>query len=117
MNYVTERNELYVLLTINEKKLDTMNAPDLKTELFNHFNLGAKNMVIDLGSVSYTDSSGLSALLVGNRLFQEKGLFVLLSIHKNVRKLLEICHLDDKLIISESQEDAIQMIKKLNSDN
>jgi hypothetical protein len=47
--------------------------PTLKTELITLHAEGAKSIILDLSEVNYTDSSGLSSLLVGNRTFHQDG--------------------------------------------
>jgi anti-anti-sigma factor len=65
MKYTIDKQEKYSLLRLHEEKLDSSVAPGLKSELITLHAEGVKNIVLDLAEVKYTDSSGLSALLVG----------------------------------------------------
>ena len=59
----------------------------------------------------YTDSSGLSALLVGNRtIHQNGGLFVLACMSDHVMKLIKISQLDGVLNILPSVEEAVDAV-------
>lgn len=59
---------------------------------------GCVNMLLDLSPVSYIDSSGLSALLVGNRLCAGSGgKVVLTGLTPFVTGLLQISRLDSLL--------------------
>ena len=72
MKYEIEKNDLYYILTPKEEKIDSVLAPSLKADLITYEVEGAKNIIIDLKNVKFMDSSGLSAMLVGNRTFREK---------------------------------------------
>ena len=71
MKYSVDKQEKYTLLRLDEDKLDSNIAPQLKSEMVTLHAEGVRNIVLDLSEVKYTDSSGLSALLVGNRILQE----------------------------------------------
>ncbi len=58
----------YKLISINKEILDAPLASKIKWEFRNYFeNSFNKNNILDLSNVSYSDSSGLSALLVFSR--------------------------------------------------
>ena len=72
---------------------------------------GAKNILIDLESVRYCDSSGLSALLIGRRLCNEvNGSFILSSLQASVQKLIFISQLDTVLSIKDSLDEALNTV-------
>ena len=73
MKYTIDKKDKYCIFKLNEPKLDSTLAPTLKTELITLNAEGNKNIILDLSDVNYTDSSGLSSLLVGNRTFQQEG--------------------------------------------
>ena len=72
MKYEIEKNDLYYIITPKEEKIDSVLAPSLKADLITYEVEGAKNIILDLKNVKFMDSSGLSAMLVGNRTFREK---------------------------------------------
>ncbi len=100
MKYSVDKKDDYAFLTINEDRVDTVVAPELKTELVLLVNNGFKNIVLDMQSVDFVDSSGLSALLVGNRNCEnQNGVLVLTNVQKNVQRLVDISKLNDILKI------------------
>ena len=108
MKYTVDKQEKYTLLQLNESKLDTHLAPQLKSEFVTLHAEGVKNIILDMSEVKYTDSSGLSALLVGNRTFQQNdGFFVLATLSEHVMKLIKISQLDGVLNIHPTVEEAI----------
>ena len=111
MKYTVDKQEKYTLLQLNEGKLDTHLAPQLKSEFITLHAEGVKNIILDLSDVRYTDSSGLSALLVGNRTFQQNdGYFALSCLSDHVMKLIKISQLDGVLNILPSVDEAIDAV-------
>jgi anti-anti-sigma factor len=111
MKYTIDKQEKYSLLRLHEEKLDSSVAPGLKSELITLHAEGVRNIVLDLAEVKYTDSSGLSALLVGNRIVQEEGgIFILTSLSDHTMKLIKISQLDSVLNIMPKVEEAIDAV-------
>ena len=110
MKFSVDRQDKYTIIKLNEEKLDTTIAPEVKSELVKLESDGIENLIINLGDVKYSDSSGLSALLVANRLFGNKGSFVLCEVQEHVLKLIKISQLDKVMEITPSQEEAVDMV-------
>ena len=111
MKYTIDKQEKYSLLRLHEEKLDSSVAPSLKSELITLHAEGIRNIILDLAEVKYTDSSGLSALLVGNRIQQEDGgVFVLASLSDHTMKLIKISQLDSVLNIVPTIEEAVDSV-------
>jgi anti-anti-sigma factor len=111
MKYTIDKQEKYTLLRLHEEKMDSSIAPNLKSEMVTLHAEGTKNIILDLTEVKYTDSSGLSALLVGNRIFQEEGgIFILACLSDHTMKLIRISQLDSVLNILPSVEEAIDAV-------
>ena len=111
MKYTIDKQEKYATLALHEEKLDSSVAPSLKSELLTLHAEGIKNIILDLNEVKYTDSSGLSSLLVGNRIVQEEGgIFVLSSLSDHTAKLIKISQLDSVLNIVPTVEEAVDAV-------
>ena len=111
MKYTIDKQEKYSLLRLHEDKLDSSVAPGLKSELITLHAEGVRNIVLDMAEVRYTDSSGLSALLVGNRIVQEDGgFFILTTLSDHTLKLIKISQLDSVLNIVPKVEEAIDAV-------
>lgn len=112
MKFTVDKKELFVHLKIENETLNTLNAPDLKSELVLLNAEGFRNIILDLGRVSFIDSSGLSAILVANRLCKENnGTLVLTKLHPNVSRLIKISQLDTILNILPTNQEATDYIK------
>ena len=76
MKYSINKKDKYAIMSLDEENLNSLVAPDLKSEFVIFRNEGIPNFILDLSSVKYVDSSGLSAILTGNRLWKNFGLFI-----------------------------------------
>lgn len=107
---VAQENSTAVVVT-NVEKLNATNASELKSELMKLGNNGVNNIIIDMSNTKYCDSSGLSAILVANRLCKDRnGNFVLCGLQTNVEKLIQIAQLDRVLSIAEGEAEAQALI-------
>lgn len=107
MNFEIEDKGTYTLITSNVEKLDTAVAPELKSEVVLLDKSRKHSYVIDLSNTRYCDSSGLSALLVANRLSKQgEGIMVLVGLQPSVTKLIQISQLHTVLNIAPSVGEA-----------
>lgn len=113
MTYDIRKNDNYTLFKVNAERLDTNNAPDLKSELVVVNNNGEKNIILDLSSVNYCDSSGLRSVLVANRLCEDAiGTFILCGLQPDVENLVKISMLHTVLLITNTVEEAEKLLEK-----
>lgn len=111
MNLAIERRDRFAIVTVSAEKLDGIISPELKAELVKLNGEGYKSMVLDLSNARYCDSSGLSAILVGNRLCKNAGgSFVLCNLQDAVKKLVSISQLDTILNITPTLDEALDFL-------
>lgn len=111
MNFKVDKQEKYAVIKVEAEKLDTSVAPSLKSELVMLNAQGAKNMIVDLSATKYCDSSGLSSILVANRLCKNvDGTFVLTALQDPVKKLISISQLDTILNITPTLDEAVDFL-------
>ncbi len=116
MKFNVDKQENVIVYEILEDKLTSANAPILKSELVLANTEGYNNIIIDLNNVRFVDSSGLSAILVGNRLCNEvEGIFALSGLNDTIKNLIKISQLDDILNIFSTKSDAIEAIQEAES--
>lgn len=110
MNYDINEQEQHILLTINEKKITNLNAPNLKAEIVK-LSQKNKSVVCDFKNLDYLDSSGLSSLLIANRIFTERNhLFALCNISDKINNLIQLTKLDNVFLILETVPEAVDYI-------
>jgi anti-sigma B factor antagonist len=111
MNYSIVHKEKIVIISTESEKLIAANAPELKTEFVNLNKEGHKNIIVDMSKTRYCDSSGLSALLVGNRLCKaSNGSFLLCNLQDMVVKLLGISKLNTIINSTPTLNEAMEYI-------
>lgn len=111
MDFNIENRNNSTLIQVQTEKLDTHIAPALKSELVLVSGKGEKNIILDLEQCQYCDSSGLSAILVANRLCKNAGgTFVLCGLNDAVERLITISQLDTVLNITTTVDDALGII-------
>ena len=113
MPFEIEKKENYTLVKVLSEKLDTNNAPDLKSQLVVISGQGEKNIVLDLTSCKYCDSSGLRAVLVANRLCEEAiGACIVTGLQPDVESIFRISMLHTVLLITKTVEEAEALLKR-----
>lgn len=120
MNLVIKKELNYSYIQVTNQRLDSFISPELKAELVMLVNKGENKIILDLKDCIYSDSSGLSSILVGNRLCEEtQGTFVICNLSEGVEKLVRLAMLDTILNIAADPEEAKKMVlqpKTINKD-
>ena len=112
MKFEKIQKEGVVVFRLKEKKIDSPLAPELKKELLTAVVHDSPNIIVDMSSVTYVDSSGLGALLFGLRQANRyRGNLVLLNPQPRVQKLIEIAHLSRALAVFEDEQTAIGVLR------
>ncbi len=111
MKYAVDKQERFAILKPDEPAVNAELAPQLRSELYILHNEGVKNLILDLSAVDFIDSSGLSAILTGERLWQDTGTFVVSGVlSKSVKKLIEISRIDTILKIVPTVAEAKEFV-------
>lgn len=119
MEFNIDKRERFAIVKVATDKLLSTSAPELKATLQQINNEGFKNVILDLDSVLYIDSSGLSALLIGNKLSDAaNGTFVITNISAQVQKLIKLSQLDSILVTIPTLSESIDyvMMEELDRD-
>lgn len=113
MKYEITHTEFGTNMVVNSDKLDSKVAPELKSQfitLISDPNSGG--LMINLSSIQFADSSGLSALLLAYRLYRDANRnLVLYGVSERVNKLIEISQLSSVFNIAPDQETATALLK------
>lgn len=111
MKYLIDKQDRYAVFTLEEPNLNSIIAPQLKSEFVFLRNEGVRNLIFDMKDVDYVDSSGLSSILTANRIWKDYGSFVMTNIQSDsVKKLIEISKLDGILTIIPTVEEAVEYV-------
>ena len=100
----------YTLIQLSGSRLDQDSGPALKPFIQCLADQGEKYLVLDLGNVDYLDSSGLSAILVVNRICLESGgSLAIINPKAPVHNLFEMANLGEILSIRKNLSEAIRI--------
>ncbi|MFO7524896.1 MAG: STAS domain-containing protein [Ignavibacteriaceae bacterium] len=113
MNFETKKIGDVTVFRLNEKRLDTNISGLLKGEFTMLLKAeGVNKLVIDLSEVESCDSSGLSAILVANRILSSNAGQIRLSApSEKVYSLIKITQLDRVLPVTLTVDEALEQLK------
>jgi anti-anti-sigma factor len=116
MNFEIKREDDITIFKLNEERLDTNISGLLKGEFTMLLKVeGAKKFILDLSDVENCDSSGLSAILVANRILNStEGHMRIASPSEKVYSLIKITQLDRVLPVCDTVDEAFNELAKLN---
>lgn len=110
MNFTITETSKYHIFNIEENKLTAEFAPSLKAELILQADHN-KSIICNLENVDYVDSSGLSCLLIGDRLFKEKKCqFIICNASEKALNLIKLTKLDTVLTVIPTMDEAKDFI-------
>ncbi len=109
MHFTIDQKDGVTIFKLNEARLDSLNAGQLKAEFLILAQPDVETLILDLSQVSYVDSAGLSALLLAERQQSAHGGDLrLVGVNENVRSLLRITQLDRIFPMYATVTEAIQ---------
>jgi len=113
VNFEVHQNACFSYIKVNKERLDSTISPELKAQLVMLSSQGERNIILDLESCRYCDSSVLTGILVGNRLCDESnGMFVICNLSPGVDKLIRIAMLDSILLIATDYRESRELLTK-----
>jgi len=114
MNYEIKKIGDITIFKLNERRLDTNISGLVKGEFTLLLKVeGVNKLIVDLSDVETCDSSGLSAILVANRIVNSTGGTMRLAApSEKVYSLIKITQLDRVLPVCESVDEAFDELKK-----
>jgi anti-sigma B factor antagonist len=85
-------------------------APQLKAHLAEYFRSGEHTVVLDLGAVSFIDSSGLGALISSLKALGSEGQLVISGACGTVATMFKLTRMDKVLRLFGSTEEAVTAV-------
>lgn len=114
MNFESKQVGNITVFKLNEKRLDTNISGLVKAEFTRLLKLeGVSKLVIDLSQVESCDSSGLSSILVANRLLSSaNGIMRIAAPSEKVNTLIRVTQLDKVLTVCLTVNQAVNELNK-----
>ncbi len=108
MKFEVQEKNGKLILSLYEKRLNANLAPELKGEFLIICTSAIQELIIDMSTVEFCDSSGLSSLLFAERQMRENGGVVkLVGLTDNVASLIKISQLDRVFSIHSTIDEAM----------
>ncbi len=112
MRYSEKEKGDIKIVQIQEAKLTSLEAPEMKTAFLKMINDSEKIILVNLSDVDYMDSTGLGSLLFGLRQADANDREIIFcGLKPRVKSLVHIAHLDDVLEIYDTEEEAVLEIE------
>lgn len=113
MQYEKEAVGRIILVRINETKLTSQEAPDLKTSLLELIMGDGEYFILNLKNIDYMDSTGLGGFLFGIRQAQRYDKEIIFcEIKPRIQSLVRIAHLDQVISVYKTEQEAIKDIQE-----
>lgn len=107
MRVASTLNDGAVVVAV-EGEVDLYSSPKLRKEIVCWANKQIRSLILDLGAVSYMDSSGIATLVEGFQLVKRYGgRFGIVSPGPSIQEVLRFAHLDTIIPTFTSVEEAL----------
>ena len=111
MKFTIDKQEKFCVFSLQEPRLNSQVGPLLKSEMILLNAEGFRNIIFDLTEVKFVDSSGLSAILISDRLCKNaNGTFVLSGMNEQILRLLKISQLESVLHMVHTLQEAKDLV-------
>ncbi len=98
----------YQVLFIGDERIDAHNSGELKQHFLDMLEQGEKNIVVQMDSVRFIDSSGLGALLSGHKNAEARsGKLALAGLQPQVYSMFELTRLNRVFEIYSDPDEAV----------
>lgn len=107
MDIVTESSGDYLVLRVQNKRVDASNSSQLNDFILSLVGDGNKKIVVDLSHVNFMDSSGLAGLLPIIKQLPDDGHMLITGLKARVEQLFKLTKMDTVFDIFPSVEEAL----------
>lgn len=107
-SYKLDKSKDPVILEMEGRLVDKVEAIDLSVEIEEELNDGAKNFIIDLDGLEYMNSTGLNIMInLMNKAKNEGGEAVIVAARPRIKALFEVTKLNSVFKLTNNREEAI----------
>ena len=108
MNISEERRGDILIMRVQEARLDAARAPALRDALLQQIDAGHSQIVLDLSTTEFMDSSGLGALVSAVKRLGSRGTLAIAGAQGAVMRLFTLTRMDRVFALHPSVAAAIQ---------
>lgn len=99
-----------LIISIQEKRLDSRFAVEFKNKVGELINSGNRLLVIDLSNVDFIDSSGIGCLVSCLKLLGLKGKIAIFGLNQPVEAMFRLTRMDRVFVLCSSEAQAVDAI-------
>jgi len=99
-----------LVVSIGQNRLDAHGAVGFKQKMAEYIASGKHNLVLDLSSVDFIDSSGLGAIVSSLKLLGGEGNLVICGLNKNTMSMFKLTRMDRVFSLYDSEADAVASV-------
>lgn len=110
MNITEYRSTGLTVLRPMHTRLDASAAPALREALIDRISQGEQTIILDLGEVTFMDSSALGALIAAAKRLGPTGTIAVAAMSNPVAKLFSMTRMDRVFSVNKSVEDAVKAL-------
>ncbi len=100
-----------VVLSISGNLVEGPNTNEFNGIVRKQIGYNKKNIIVDLGEIEFTNSTGLSVLFRGYKVVEDAGgKFILVNLSTKLKNLLSITKLNTLFVIEENVETALKKL-------
>ena len=111
MNLEEKTIDDILILAMTTPRLDNYVAADFKSSIAERIAKGHHRLILDLGKVTFIDSSGLGALVACLKLLGDSKSLVLSHVSAPVLSLFKLTRMDQVFRIYPTEEDALEALR------
>lgn len=112
MNINEDRSSGTAVLRPMQARLDASTAPALRKALIDRISQGEQTLILDLGAVTFMDSSALGALIAAAKQLGPTGTIAVAAMTSHVAKLFAVTRMDRVFSVYASVQDGLQALGK-----
>jgi len=105
----TEKNE-FTVVTIEEKRIDAVNSPELRQQISELSSTGKTRIILDVSNVTFMDSSGLGVLVGILKMLGGSGDLVIAGANGIVFDLFKLTRMDRVFRMCDNAESAEEIM-------
>jgi anti-sigma B factor antagonist len=111
MNIKIKEIDDFVVISLNGNLVEEPNTNEFNSIVREQISCNKKNIIVDLGEIEFTNSTGLSVLFRGYKAVEEAGgKFMLVNLSTKLTHLLSITKLNTLFVIEKNVETAIKKL-------
>jgi anti-sigma B factor antagonist len=110
MKFTEDRSGGVTVLRPMHTRLDASTAPALREVMIDRISTGEQSIILDLGGVTFMDSSALGALIAAAKRLSPTGTIAVAGLAAPLARLFSVTRMDRVFSVNASVQDALKAL-------